>query len=225
MSMRNDMLTQALCNQDFLKFALLYNGLVINAENEKDNDELWLVLANLIEYPESIPTIKYIYSVEEFTEKLLHTLENYKSKDLLLRIIKTKPSGSLLYAIWSTYIDTDPATFTSRFSYNCLHGIQWLEDIGEKQSSILSAWNSASSWSVLGRRYSIDRSTGELHIIISVWWLKEVSWDQVFTPYKSLYEQRFPTDVVFAYLEYRYPNKTLFDVFDVSLEELMKNHK
>lgn len=58
-----------------------------------------MVLANLIEYPESMPTIKYIYSVEEFTEKLLHTLENYKSKDLLLRIIKTKPSGSLLYAI------------------------------------------------------------------------------------------------------------------------------
>jgi hypothetical protein len=224
--MRNDMLTQALCNQDFLKFALSYNGLVINAEKEKDNNELWLVIANLIEYPESMPTITYIYSVEEFTEQLLNTLENYKSKDLLLRIIKTKPSNSLLYHIWPTYIDKEPQSFTSHFSYNCLHWVAWLEDVWENQSSILSAWHSMGQGYTLGRRYAVDKSTWEFHIVISAWWLKtKDGWWSLFTPYKTIYEKRFPLQVALDYLDFRYPDKTLFDVFDVSFESLMANHK
>lgn len=224
--MRNDMLTQALYNKDFIEFAISYNNLTINAKEEKNNDELWLVLWNLIEYPESLPTIQYIYSVEEFTETLLHTLENYRSKDLLLRIMKTKPNNSLLQGIWSTYIDKEPELFTAHFSYNCLHWLAWLEDVWEKQSSILSAWNSMGPGYALGRRYAIDRSSGQLHITISAWWLKENDdGSLVFNPYKTIYEQRFSTQVAFTYLDYRYPGKTLFDIFGVSFEELMKNHK
>lgn len=38
--MRNDMLTQALYNKDFIEFAISYNNLIINAKEEKNNDEL-----------------------------------------------------------------------------------------------------------------------------------------------------------------------------------------
>ncbi len=224
--MRNDMLTQVLCEKDFIEFAIIYNNLTINAKEEKNNDELWILLWNLLDYPESMPTIKYIYSIEAYTEDLLVTLENYKSKDILLRIIKTKPSNSLIHRVWPFYIDKNHQSFTARFSYNRLHWLQWLEDIWEKQSSILSAWQSAGEGYVLGTHYAINKSTWELHIVISAWWLKEKKeWWSSFTPYKTIYEQKFPVQIALKYLDFRFPDSTLFDIFDVSFEELMKNHK
>jgi len=226
MSMRNDMLTQALCSKDFITFAISYNNLTINAKEEKNNHELWLVLWNLLDYPESMPAIKYIYSSKEFTEQLLNTLENYRSKELLMRIIKTKPSNSLLYNIWPIYTDKDHQSFTSNFSYNCLHWLAWLEDVWEHQSSILSAWHSMGPGYVLGRRYAIDKSTWDFHIVISAWWLqKKDGWWSLFTPYKTIYEKRFPLQIALNYLDFRYPNKTLFDIFEVSFDTLMANHK
>jgi|GEM_PF-2160268 len=99
--MKNDMLTEALYDKDFLQFAIRYNNLITNkiGKHEKYNDELGLVLENLIQYKEKLLAIRYIYMESKHTDMLLDTLKNYQSKDLLLRIVKSKASNAITYRL------------------------------------------------------------------------------------------------------------------------------
>jgi hypothetical protein len=226
--MRNDLLTQALYQEEFVQFAIKYNKFVTHRTEKgklKYNDHLWLVLENIIKYEEKSAAVKYIYMREDYTNILLDTLKNYQSKDLLLHIIKTKISASMTYRIWLIQLCENTEEFTSLFSYNYLHGLPSFEQIGRDQAIILDKWKNCEYKGCLWLSYEINKTDGCIHVVIQVWEKQKENNKLFFTVKETIYKQKLPIQATFEYLNYKYLQKNLFDIFEVSFDALMANHK
>lgn len=181
-----------------------------------------MVLENLIKYKEKIHAIKYIYIQEDYTDILLDTLKNYQSKDILLRIIKSKASGAITYRLWLIDIYDKPESFTSLFSYNYMHGLPTLADIWKNQSIILEKWKKWWKKRPLGISYEINSVDGCLHITIQAWETYKEDGRLFFTSKETVYKEKLSIEATFEYINYIHPQKNLFDVFEVSFEEIIK---
>lgn len=221
--MENNILSEFMRKKDFLDFALKYNNLAAYSKEEKDNDELGLLLDTLKSQPDNMKTLSYIYSIEEFTNTLLDTLRNYHSKDMLHHIMPKLPKNQAHHQLWSIGVYSEPEWFTSIFSYNCLYGLQSLQSLGESQHSILSERKSLWLSYCLGISHAIDVNSGWFIVQIRIWHTeKNPSWGLYFITNKTIREQKFDINATLEYLSYKYPDKSLFDIFNISFDSVIQ---
>lgn len=224
--MMTNLVTQALHQKDFLEFALKYNKFVTNRTGKyaKYNDELWIVLENLIKYDDKIPAINYIYTQEDYTSIIIETLKNYQSEDMLLRILKVGALDSVIHQLWLVSIYYNPEDFTAEFSYNFLHGLKSLEQIWKDQSKIIGERIERSDAMCLWVLYQVNRKDGSLHIVVQVWHVESDDKKLTFFSSETIYKIKLDIQATLDYINYKYPDKNLFEVFSVDFYELLSNH-
>ena len=119
--MKNDILSEYLGDEDFLQFAIEYNDLNI------DKDDLGITLSHLQHDPNNRDARKFVFVIPEFTDMLLQTLQNYRSHDMLDRVLQTFSTHQVVHLLGNEInIYHTPSDFTAIFYGNNPHGLQSL---------------------------------------------------------------------------------------------------
>lgn len=221
--MYNDILSQYLGDNDFLAFALEYNNLTADLSKRRCND-LWIVLDTLQGTPWDSKALQYLFSVEDFTHILLDTLKNYRSHDIFERVLTVLSPESLAHQLWNVDVYASPDAFTSIFYGNCPHGLQSLSVVGSAVSDILLDRKDMQVGTALGVNYYVHTQTWWLMVEVRIWSTKPHTDDEKyihFFPSKVLYTVTLDRNATLEYLEYKYPGKNFFEIFDVPFSKVV----